>query len=157
MPRVRLWVHHHQYFLVDTEADNLPSTSAVKNGLIGADTNGVCVLAGLHTGPIWLDVEPLDTEPALDLDDWEEIVEIGYPATSGALEVSEWGSGERDDLPDLIGGPGEVRVRISTRGRPAGHAADALNNEDEPVEEHRLQIWPGPGPTETVHKTTDRT
>lgn len=52
--------------------------------------------------------------------------------------------------------PGEYRLRVHARGRDEGNARTyELTMDDEPVEKHMIQLFPGTG-AQVVYKTEDR-
>lgn len=63
-----------------------PPSLAAANGLVGANSNGAVVLTGINTGYVNVTVELLDTVPdSVDLDDWDEVVEVSVDSEDGEL------------------------------------------------------------------------
>lgn len=126
-----------------------------------ADTNGLVVVApgiafihtGIHTGNVTIQGEVYSQAPALDLDPWEEVVEVSLEATTeGRVIVCGLGSDGPEELPVLSQqGPGHYRIRIHARGRDT--AVDMTSSE--PVESYLVQSWPAPPVPEVAHKHTD--
>jgi hypothetical protein len=157
--RDRLRVSFGQYAIYDPEVgpDAVPPLpERIGNGAAVTATDGVCLVSGLHTGDIWITAETWTASPPLELDGWDDVVEVAYTATTDAALVGELDGDSRDDLPNLLAsGPGTYRLRISVRGRAAGQKLDHLKRDEDPVEEHRLQMWPADLADETIHKATD--
>jgi hypothetical protein len=113
------------------------------------------VMTGTDTGPIALTVELLDAPPgAVDTESWAEVVDFSPAFEDGDLVVStvnDTGDEEFPDFSDLP--PGPYRVRLHARGRD--QANEDVMVEDEPIEEHLLQVWPAPSAPSEVHKVTD--
>ncbi|PKV82910.1 hypothetical protein [Streptomyces sp. TLI_146] len=161
--RARLGVESGQYFLFspDTGMQALPGLpERVDNGVAVVADDGVCLLSGMDSGDIWLGVEVWEAPPPLDLDSWDDVVETTITSTTGELtpaEVNAEPDEEQVDWPNLAAtGPGTYRLRISVRGRDAGADADYLEEDEEPVEEHRLQAWPAPAEPDVIHQAGDR-
>ncbi|GAA1902985.1 hypothetical protein [Streptantibioticus ferralitis] len=152
--RARLFVSARQYLIVGNP-DHVPIPERVPTGVILTATDGALLLPGLNTGDIWMKAETWAEAPPLELDGWDDVVEASYNATQEArLCAVDGGPAER--FPNLAwNGPGTYRLRVSTRGRDAGSYADAIDEDEEPVEEHRIQSWPAPPSPAVVHKATD--
>ncbi|MFJ9419368.1 hypothetical protein ACIRPT_35195 [Streptomyces sp. NPDC101227] len=119
-------------------------------GLCGAAVPGhLFLLTGMHTGSVPLTVELHETEPSLDLDGWEDIVETSFRAASDDTQLVEWGGGGSSlGLP-----PGTYRVRYHCRGMNEAH--DAVRSDDEPVlDEYLLRFWPAPPERDRIVKET---
>ncbi|AXK31687.1 hypothetical protein DVA86_02510 [Streptomyces armeniacus] len=121
-------------------------------GLCGAAVPGhLFLLTGMHTGAVPLTVELHETEPPLDTDGWEDIVETPFRTASDGTELIEWdGGGQVLDLP-----PGAYRVRYHCRGMD--EARDGVRSEGEQVlDAYLLRFWPGPPERDRVVKETSR-
>jgi hypothetical protein len=126
-----------------------------------ADTNGLVVTApgiafirtGIHTGKVNIRGEVYSHAPALDLDSWEEVVEVSLEAsTEGHVIACGLGSDGPPELPVLSPqGRGHYRLRIHARGRDT--AVDMTT--PEPVESYLVQSWPAPPAPEVGYKHTD--
>lgn len=154
-----LRVSFGQYAIYDPESgpDAVPALpERIANGLAIAAIDGACIVSGLHTGRIGIVVETWSGTPPLELDGWDDVVDVPYTATTDEALIAELDADPRADLPNLItAGPSTYRLRISVRGRDAGRELDHLKRDEDPVEEHRVQAWPAPPLAETVHKATD--
>jgi hypothetical protein len=119
-------------------------------GLCGAAVPGhLYLVTGMHTGSVPLTVELHETEPSLDFDDWEDIVETPFRAASQDTALIEWGGEVRDlGLPS-----GTYRVRYHCRGMDEAHGPS--RREDEPVvDEYLIQFWPAPLERDRIVKQT---
>ncbi|MFJ5535378.1 hypothetical protein [Streptomyces sp. NPDC093261] len=114
------------------------------------------VMTGTESGPVSVTVQADAHEPGpADPDAWDEVVEVSLllPGDKPAV-VTDFDDDESSSLPALtVLGPGPYRVRVHARGRDAGQ--EALMVEDEPVEEHLIQVWPAPAAPTQVIKTSD--
>jgi hypothetical protein len=143
---------HYGYIFVSTE-DDLPELMATRrgqqNGLCGAAVEGVLsLITGLHTGPVRLCVEWLDTAPALD-PEWEDVVEVSFAPTQPDLTLSSFEYFVDVRLPAA----GELRARYCSRGLDAAHQSD--NSLDVlSGERYLLQLWPGPPAPDTILRQT---
>lgn len=154
-----VWVHYRQFYVSDPDlgTDEVPDVSAAANGLIAVQTDGACLVTGLHTGPVEVTVTTHSAEPALLVDPWAEVVEVPFTSTTGTALVASWEDGEVDDLPNLaFAGEGSYRFRVHARGRDQGRAADSLGPDEEPVEYYLIQVWTAPPAPEKVIRQTDQ-
>ncbi len=131
----------------------VPDTTAT--GLVGVTQGLAMVATGTQFGNIAMTVQPGDNDPGLDVAAWDEVVEFSLTASSDSPGL---GISAMDGGPDVLTaltapGPGNYRVRVHARGRDAGAGLDVV--EGEPVEEHLLQVWPGPASGMIVRKATD--
>jgi hypothetical protein len=154
-------VAYHTYVIRAEEADEPPAEAEgiPANGLIAAAPDYISVYTGLHTGDISLTLETWQDEPPLDLDAWEEVVEVSFTSTTGdAKVVDEWtDSPVPIDLNLAFAGPGEYRLRAHARGRDLGRDEDTQSADDGDtlVEHHLLQAWPASPGSELILKATD--
>ncbi|MFF1872340.1 hypothetical protein [Kitasatospora herbaricolor] len=155
---VTLHVSHSQYWI--SEINGFPDdfTSDMYtgfNGLISlpAVTLGsfAIVMTGTETGNISVDVDWTETEPPLDLDAWEEVVEVSMEFEEEPGLVFGPSGASSEVLPQLA--PGWYRIRVHARGRDEGHTLRTVS--DDPVEEHLITAWPAPPGPEIRHKLTD--
>lgn len=119
-------------------------------GLCGAAVPGLLfLLTGMHTGSVPLTVELHETEPSLDADGWEDIVETSFRTATGDTELIPW-EGEGRDLGLPLG---TYRVRYHCRGMD--DAREGARWDDEPVlDEYLLQFWPAPHQRDRIVKET---
>jgi SAM-dependent methyltransferase len=149
-------VDYHQFLIVvngwpDPDEESLVAA----NGLVEVRSGGLTVLSGAQYGDIGLRVEGHPAEPDLDLDDWDEVVDVSVDV-SGELLIHELMGGPV--VPDIaFDGPGTYRLRCCARGRELGqpHAYDDPPAES-PWERHAVLLWPAPAAPARVHKLTDR-
>lgn len=151
MNRVEVHASGNLFQLIDGDdaAFPDPATLEASNGLLCALERGGIVLTGVDMGPVLVSVEPLDAEPPVDLDSWEEIVDVSIEAPTGRLGVVS------NLIPDYLGLPlltahaaGTYRVRCNAKGRTRALKAIV----DEPLEEYLLQAWPAPHVPPVVHR-----
>ncbi|MGW4395149.1 hypothetical protein ACWEHA_07655 [Amycolatopsis nivea] len=143
-------------FFVVTDFDaGIPSPDvAYANGLVGTDSSGAVVLAGITTGRVTVTLQILESEPdSVEVDGWDEVAEVSVDAEEGYLLVHNMEGNPPAELDQLAYvGPGSYRLRVHARGRDtAPHS-----NTPEPVEEYQISVWPAPDEPETVHKQSDK-
>lgn len=159
--QLTVWVHYHQYYLMDPDDDDplRQLRSAYSNGLVEVVPGAAAITTGLHTGDIALTVETWDEPPPLVLDTWDEVIEISLSWPGLHATVADGQQTPLDDLPDIpdlaVAGTSSYRLRVHARGRDEGQAVDTLEDEQQPIEEHLIQVWPAPLAPETTHKATD--
>ncbi|QKW36271.1 hypothetical protein HUT06_21395 [Actinomadura sp. NAK00032] len=116
-------------------------------------------MAGTHTGDITLTLTASDSEPPLNLSDWDIVVDLTYLSPRGAAVIT---NSEGEELLDLRGRspmrgvPGKYRIRAHARGRNVGHLTEGqFRSDQEPPEHHLICVWPAPhgDEGETVHQT----
>jgi hypothetical protein len=144
-------VTYHQFWLIDADQHRQPSIVAT-NGLVGAGPGAVLIYTGIHTGVVALSAQARDRAPtAVDLDEWDEVVEVSLTAPVGRVKVIPLDSGA-DPLPELtIAGPGDYRVRVHAGGRDT--MIDGVASE--PVEDYHIVVWPQARADERIYKQTD--
>lgn len=153
--RRRLFIDNHRFTLQDPEVR--VRHTRFPNGLASAaPSDGLALRTGTPSGDVWVTLEVCDREPEPDLGSWEHVTEVCLHSTTGDLRLVVEGATDGAP-PRLTGvGPGHYRVRCHARGRDAGLAAPALAEDEEPVEEHLILLWPIPFPYgEATLKATD--
>jgi hypothetical protein len=128
-----------------------------KNGLIGVDAPWhATICAGTKYGPVNLTVEVHDSRPSGQGigDQWSEIVEVDFQVVSGQVVFTDWDGVPIHTLSIPSGG---WRLRAHARGRDEGDAQQYELVGDNYVEEHLVQLFPGPRLGETVIQVKDRT
>jgi hypothetical protein len=127
------------------------------NGLVGPlSQSQYTICCGTRYGPVRLTFEIHDEPPALELDGWTDVVEVPFQVY-GTVYVSDWNGEQRHETHPA---PGSHRLRVHARGRDAGAAVEWMpfdpeyGPEEEPLEEHLVQLFPGEG-AEIVHKAED--
>jgi hypothetical protein len=125
------------------------------NGLVGVSPGLAMVITGTQFGHVSIGVQAGESDPGLDTDRWDEVVEVSLVSGPGGqgLSVTSDGDASHGFLDLTPPGAGSYRVRVHARGRDIGADLDVV--EDEPVEEHLVQIWPAAATPEVIHKTTD--
>ncbi|GAA3608680.1 hypothetical protein GCM10022419_112040 [Nonomuraea rosea] len=130
---------YHQIQLLDLDELGPEFPPRFDNGLIAVDDepDGATILTGIALGVVEVEVQLADGPPPLDLDNWEEIVEVSIESTSGSLSVCGL-DGDLPALPNLAWqGAGFYRLRVHARGRdtrPDGSAST-------PIEHYLITSW----------------
>lgn len=124
------------------------------NGLTGLQSpSHATISCGMHYGPVRVTVEEHDSAPVPDLPGWTDIVELPFQVVSGEVVLTDWNGEPFHDITNLV--PGEYRLRVHARGRDEGRARTyELSMDDDPVEEHMIQLFPGRG-DQVVYKAED--
>lgn len=128
------------------------------NGLIWPGRGAATIATGLEDGPVRITVDARATEPPLDLEDWEEVIEVSIQFDTDEADLESLGGTVDEDpqeTPLCAVGPGWYRVRLHARGRDRAAEIADLELDEEPVEEHLIQTWPAPQAPEIRHKMTD--
>lgn len=135
---------------------------------------GAHVYTGTHTGEISVTVELHDQPPPLDIDYWQDVVEVSVPAPTGQLRVGGLTAETETEslLPSLShAGPGTYRLRVHARGRDGAASADESHDgeaageyadddsdgaEDhtDPTDEFLIAVWPAPEAPAIHHRLT---
>jgi hypothetical protein len=146
-----------QYEISGWEPDRefVPIDPGGASGLVGIAPGVAVVITGTQFGNVSIGVQAGESDPGLDTGPWDEVVEVSVVSGPGGHGLCLTSGG---DGPDEFGqmtppGAGSYRVRVHARGRDIGADLDVV--EDEPVEEHLVQIWPAAAAPEVIHKTTD--
>jgi hypothetical protein len=127
------------------------------NGLVAVTEDGGAIHTGIGRGHVQVDAEAFDSEPKLDTDGWDEVVDVSFVSTEG---VAVLGSLEQaTDFNIAFNGPGTYRIRVHARGRDDN--PDARKRRTRPrkgslTEAYLIHVWPAPAAEETVHKATDQ-
>lgn len=143
---------YHSFLLSDVGAfDYIPPADT--NGLVVTAPGIAFIYTGIHTGNVTIQGEVYSQAPALDLDSWEEVVEVSLEATTeGRVIACGLGSDGPEELPVFSPqGPGHYRIRVHARGRDTAVDMTPL----EPVEDYLIQSWPAPPAPDVAHKHTD--
>jgi hypothetical protein len=122
-------------------------------GLVDVLAEQLTVFTGLQEGRLRLQLEIWAEEPAMDLEDWDDVVDTELTSAAGEITVAELFGQTDETYPNLAGhGPGRYLLRVSVRGRDQASAGAVA------AEVHRLQCWPVPAgrpPVTRPHKLTD--
>lgn len=143
---------YHTFLLSDVGAF-MTMRPASTNGLVVTAPGVAFIQTGIHTGNVWIRGEVHHEAPTLDLESWDEVVEVSLEATTeGRVLVSGLGSDGPANVPVLSPeGLGHYRIRVHARGRDTAVDMTA----DEAFEHYLVQSWPAPPATEVAHKHTD--
>ncbi|MGI5133192.1 hypothetical protein ACQEVB_40775 [Pseudonocardia sp. CA-107938] len=154
-------VEYHQFVVIDPATDERPDADVV-NGLVGVTEVGAQIVCGMQMGDVGCEVSVRAEAPAaptaLDLERWDEIVDVSIRSVSGNLYVVAVDD-EAPDLPNLCGsGPGVYRLRVHARGRDThpSEIVDELPTDAEPAEQYLLITWRAEAGPATVHQTRDQ-
>lgn len=147
-------INYHQYYLGEYGLDVITDDMYTGfNGLISVSRydNFAVIMTGTGFGVVSVRADWCDSEPPLELDDWDDVVEVSmlFEDEPGILSSMDGYEGEM--IPDLE--PGAYRIRVHVRGRDRGCELD--NVPGVPVEEHLIQAWPADMARETWYKLTD--
>ena len=163
MPRasqsMKLFVENGQFEIDPTEPyadespDIQPPLGEPVNGLVAVTNNAAAIHTGIKKGNVHLGVCLFDTEPALEVDGWDEVIDTTFISTTGYARI---GSYEHVlDLNIAHQGPGTYRLRLHARGRDSRPGVSLRRNSKPTAEHYLFHIWPAPAAPETVHKATD--
>ncbi|MFE1416925.1 hypothetical protein ACFW6F_39945 [Streptomyces sp. NPDC058746] len=114
------------------------------------------ILTGLETGyvTVTLELHPA-LPPAQALDDWDEVVEASLELPDGDAYVMD--AHDETPFPSLSAYTGRpARIRVHARGRDAARLAPEPDDEH-PLEQHLIQLWPAPVAALIAHKLSDTT
>lgn len=150
----------NMYIVIDqgglqTEARAVVPNPWGDNGLTGlSGPSHATISCGMKSGPVRVTIEEYDHLAGRpDLATWTDIVELPFQVVSGKIDFRDW-AGQPFHTTKLA--PGEYRLRVHARGRDEGNArTHELTMDDEPVEEHLIQVFPGTG-GQVVYKTEDQ-
>jgi len=142
-------VDYHMFFLAD-DGVRPPPLFHYDNSLVALEPGFAAINTGIAQGDVRLTVEIHQHAPPVDLDDWEDAVEVTVEATQGHMVVAAV-MADAPALPTLTPhGPGYYRARVHARGRDT--AVDHVVFE--PVEDYLIQVWPAPAAPQTELKQT---
>lgn len=145
-------MQYHQFDISDEGGPTGPDLDRGHNGLVRVADGVTIVMTGVHTGGVEVTVALHATEPALDIGDWQEIVEVSAHSASGDLMVRGTMDDLDEELPTLsFHGPGHYRLRIHACGRDT--AVDLAP--DEITEWYFIQAWPAPAEEARALRQTD--
>lgn len=146
-----------QYTLLGV--DGIPRSGARVNGLFQLVEGNVLILTGTADGPVRLTVATRSEAPPLELEGWDDVVEVSQRSdiersATGEIAVAPLFDGPVEGLPTLTLPDGSsIRIRVHARGRD--EAAKHWGVE-EPIEEHLLQMWPAPEDDDVCHRLSDK-
>jgi hypothetical protein len=163
-----VWVAYSSYGLSEPDLVGVEAALAAQgtsNGLVAVAPGSAMVWCGTHTGDVKLTIDLPHDPPPLDLDAWDEVVEVTVAFATAHARVVEWGGTPRHELPNLAwAGPGTYRLRCHARGRdqasglalPPGIPVDDEDAIEIVDEAHLLAIWPAPPGDVVVYQTADQ-
>ncbi|TMR92829.1 hypothetical protein [Nonomuraea basaltis] len=123
------------------------------NGLVtlGPGPDSATIVTGVALGVVDVTVLLASKPPSLNLEEWEEVVEVSIESSHGSLYVCGL-DGDLPDLPNLATvGPGHYRLRIHARGRDVNPDGTART----PSESYLIIVWPASPAPEVIHKQSD--
>lgn len=117
------------------------------NGLVGAaDPGGVYLNLARRSGRSPVRIVLVDTAPGKPDPSWEDVVEVSI--TVPEASNVRWCSWAGENVVAIDGlGAGTYRMRVSARGRDAGHAGEFA---EEPVDFYLAQLWLAPEAPDAV-------
>ncbi|WP_131799374.1 hypothetical protein [Parafrankia sp. CH37] len=131
---------HHQVVVYsgNSPAVTEDSISEFGDGLVAANDGGLRIFTGTTYGPVTVQVELHDEEPALPSTEWTEVSEISFGVRTGPVEIGTLMGGPIPESPDLaFSGPGWYRIRVAAQGRDRGQAGEV-------GERYLLATWLAP-------------
>ncbi len=161
--RFQIVVGHSQYMLRGLDADEQEAPYHGGNGLIWVNRtgDGAVVMTGLDTGDLPITIQVLNAAPELDLEPWDDVVEVSMTITGPDLTILSpyeiEGVHRTVTLPAASQEPRSYRLQVHARGRDQGREAFEVDTDegDETVEQHQILIWPAPPAEEARIKLTD--
>ncbi|WP_051342150.1 hypothetical protein [Pseudonocardia spinosispora] len=118
-----------------------------RNGLVAVVDGVPIIRTGAPAHLVEVCMELHDAMPELDIQSWDEVVEISWTAVQGAGTVlgtiTPWPSPVGLQTPPW---PGDYRIRVHAVGRDDRSLGGR----------YRLLVWPAPTAPEIVHKATDQ-
>ena len=144
-------VNYHLFYLVDYRDETVPQPWDLQgsNGLVCPLTSGGVVITGTDMGKVAVHVSPLDFEPELSLQGWDEGADVSVYAPHGRLYVDAVAY-DYPGLPRLTKhGPGWYRIRCLARNRLA--EMNAIKDRAG-TEAFSLACWPAPRAPERIHR-----
>ncbi|MFI5561581.1 DUF6461 domain-containing protein [Amycolatopsis japonica] len=133
-------VRGHRFTLAERSVPGEADFSG--NGLAVVVPGGVAVRTGLGEGQVPVSARILQGAPdEVELDWWDEVVEISWRAERGDATLSGSGSWQLRTPP----WPGDFRVRVHAVGR-----------DGEERERYEIMLWQAPPGPDIVHKRGDR-
>ncbi|MFJ9590875.1 hypothetical protein [Streptomyces acidicola] len=142
-----------QFYIWSAGRNSLEDSFAGQRaGMCGGAVPGhLYLVTATHTGSAPITVELHETEPPLDADVWEDIVEVSFRPASADVWLMEWDSGWYP-LP-----LSETSYQVRYHCRGMDEARKALRDPGEPVvEEYLLRFWPSPPAPDRVVKETSQ-
>lgn len=131
---------HFQFYLEDSHSAQdtseiwddtaLDAMVAVAPGLIGVST-------ARYGGMIHVEVEIHATRPAIDMTEWDQVVECGIDVTSGQLLVTH-PEGSFSEAPKIVIPPAMYRALVCFGNIHRVVDTDAATGEDR----YRIILWP---------------
>lgn len=153
----RVSVAGHCFALAESGSPALEAaapTSFAANGLVETVPGGALIRTGTAAGSAHVRLAILQGPPdEVELDGWDEVVEVSWTATAGSASV--FGAGLA--IPALEGEtppwPGAYRLRVHARDRDEGeeYEGDLRGGEG-----YLLVVWAAPAAPEVVHRRSDR-
>ncbi|GAA3045152.1 DUF6461 domain-containing protein [Actinokineospora globicatena] len=139
----------NQFWLTEGSIPAAADFSA--NGLVTAAPDGVVIRTGMADGQVRLTVNVLAEPPdAVELNHWDEVVEISWIAPRGGAVLSGATSDRHRPRCETPPWPGDYRIRVHATAR------DDSADRDGADESYQLVVWQAPTTEALVHKATDR-
>ncbi len=134
-----LFAEYYQFYLQDEAAsgDLAEAWSPEATDRYLAVAPGVIGVRTARNMDVPVHLEFLESEPTIDLQSWDQVVECSLKMASGSLVLA----GCTDQFPDarrFAIAPGVYRVRVSYANL-SSLSSDGLDGDDH----YRVQLWPG--------------
>lgn len=139
----RLFIDYHQFIIGTSVGGDLPIYT-VGDGLVHQTGAGsLTVMAGLHTGAIWVRAEVLDGPPKLEMPErWDAVSEATLWCPDGQLSIHGLMGHSTDALRSItVPGPGLLRVQVRARDRISEEMLD-LEDDGQTPETMEVLVWP---------------
>jgi hypothetical protein len=150
-----IWTSYRQICIVSPDCRDLVPENAYRgqsNGLCGgAVPGGLFLTVGIHTGPVQITVQVLDTAPPVD-SSWDEIVEASCTFPALPVHLEGWSGQSAVKLPLA---KGEYRARYCAKAFGGTEAkGEDDDGDDGSAECYLLTLWPEALRPDEVRKQT---
>lgn len=154
-----IFVDNHQYMVCSPDGAGLDPQNARINGtgFVEASDTTAIVFTGTDTGPVRVDAEILTDAPPPNAamwmaQGWDAVAEVSLYTPDGSFATVSTTVGKDGPLTVTAGPPGTYRLRVHAAGRDQASRSLTL---EEPLETHRIAIWPAPAAPIAVLRSAD--
>ena len=128
--------------------DPVAALKAAVRGEAPASLRVPLVFTGIYSGPVRLEVEVLDREPAAPAPGWEDVAEVSLVLPEGRAYFNQTTGSDTHGVGSVSAGEaGSYRARLHAAGRDTGFDITV----DAPTERHLVQLWKAPYSPMAVH------